>query len=235
MPETDEPDDDIALSGEYALGLLDAQERSAFETRLGGDPRLRQLVADWQESLVTLTGPVQPVQPPQAVYASVERRLFGRPAGRAAARNARRMSWPFALAGGMVGALAVLAIVVVLPFLAAPPPSSPGPTYAATIQNKATGLAIQARYDPSTERLIVDRKAGKVPAGHSLQLWVIPNGQTRPLSLGVIDQPSIQIALPADMAANIQTGTLAVSEEPPGGAPGDTPTTVLGSGPVQLQ
>jgi anti-sigma-K factor RskA len=60
----------------------------------------------------------------------------------------------------------------------------------------------------------------------SYELWLIPTGDARPRSLGLIQpgQP-IRLDIPADLAGRITPdATLAVSLEPPGGSPTGQPT-----------
>jgi anti-sigma-K factor RskA len=60
----------------------------------------------------------------------------------------------------------------------------------------------------------------------SYELWLIPSGETRPRSLGLVQpgQP-IRLDIPAGLAGRItQDATLAVSLEPPGGSPTGQPT-----------
>jgi anti-sigma-K factor RskA len=60
----------------------------------------------------------------------------------------------------------------------------------------------------------------------SYELWLIPSGDTRPRSLGLVQpgQP-IRLDIPADLAGRItRDATLAVSLEPPGGSPTGQPT-----------
>jgi anti-sigma-K factor RskA len=77
--------------------------------------------------------------------------------------------------------------------------------------------------------------AATVPAGKSLELWMLPDGSA-PKSLGVIPDSGVgRVTLPAapDVAlANVPA--LAVSLEPAGGSPTGAPTgPVLYSGKVE--
>ena len=60
----------------------------------------------------------------------------------------------------------------------------------------------------------------------AFELWLIPAGETRPRSLGLIQpgQP-IRLEIPSDLAGRVTPdATLAVSLEPPGGSPTGLPT-----------
>jgi anti-sigma-K factor RskA len=218
-------DDDTALAGEYVLGLLDPAEAQAFESRLGREPRLRTLVATFSEGLVTLTDPIAPVRPPASVKAALDRRLFS---GAAPAR----LSLGRLIFGALTGAIAVLALVMALPFLA--PPGATAPELHAEIATADRGLVVLADLDLDTGRLDVARTAGAPLPGRSLQLWLIPQGETVPIPIGVIDAATSEHTVPADLAGRFRDGTLAISDEPLGGSPTGTPTNVLGAGAVSL-
>lgn len=66
------PDDDIAtLSGAYALDALSADERDAFEARLGESESLRHEVTELADTAVLLGRAIAPVEPPPALKASI--------------------------------------------------------------------------------------------------------------------------------------------------------------------
>ena len=77
--------------------------------------------------------------------------------------------------------------------------------------------------------------AAAVPAGKSLELWMLPTGQA-PKSLGVIPDSGVgRVALPATPDVSLaNVPALAVSLEPFGGSPTGAPTgPVLYSGKVE--
>ena len=97
MTGTVDENDDIALVGEYALHLMDAQERRVFDKRLADEPPLRQLLRDWDEGLISLAADIAPVAPPRALKARIDAALFG---AEAVPSGARRL-W-LRLGGGAV-------------------------------------------------------------------------------------------------------------------------------------
>ena len=224
-----DPDDDVALAGEYALGLLNPAERRDVEMRLGGEPALRRLVAEWLEGLVTLTDPIQPVEPPADLRRRIEESIFTETPLRT------RPGIPVlgALMGMLVGVLAVLVVMFAAPLLL-PPTAPAGPVYTATIATTDNSLTVLARFDPATGVLTADRTKGAPAPGRSLELWVIPAGATTPVSLGVIDTARSEITVPPALVPGVTGGTLAVSDEPAGGSVTGSPTTVLATAPVTL-
>jgi anti-sigma-K factor RskA len=66
-----------------------------------------------------------------------------------------------------------------------------------------------------------------------LELWIIPEGGA-PVSLGVLPEAeTAEVDLPEPFREGLPAGLLAISEEPPGGAPEGVPTgTILATGPI---
>lgn len=236
MSDTTDPEDDIALAGEYSLGLLDSDGRHDFEVRLGGNPALRKLVADWHEKLVQLTETIQPVQPPARIKHQIDLTLFGRRARRhrfVTPKHSAGVSFMRFLAGGVVGFGAVMVLALALPLFMAPPQVGPV-SHVAQIADPGTGLVVQASLDLATGALRVKRTSGEPASGRSLELWVIAAGTDVPVSLGVIDASPMVIRLSPEIAQQVATGTLAVSDEPKRGSITGRPTNVLGTGKVMV-
>lgn len=216
-------EDDIATAGEYVLLLLDAPQTAAFESRLQAEPPLRQLVTDWQEGLSTLTDEVAEA-PPAQLWARIERAAHG---GQAPAAPAT-----FSVSRWLVGALAAVAVAAVA-FVMLPTAPLP-PTHGAEIAAEDGSLVIQARYDGGGQ-LSLTREAGGARPGRALELWLIAEGADAPVSLGVLpDSRDALIDVPVELRAAMAQGTLAISDEPPGGSPTGAPTgEVLAAAPVR--
>jgi anti-sigma-K factor RskA len=93
-------------------------------------------------------------------------------------------------------------------------------------------MVIQARLEDGA--LSLTRIAGEAPAGRVLELWLIAADGV-PVSLGVLPETAeARLAVPALLQEALVPGvTLAITDEPPGGAPGGVPTgTVLAAGPI---
>lgn len=230
MPEpmTDGPtydEEDIALAGEYAMDLLSDDEREAFEARLQAEPGLAHLVAEWREGLVGLADEVDAVAPPVGVKSAIDRRLFG-------ADAARTSRWGFwqVVTGAATAAVAALAILL---FFGAPSGGPQGPTLMTEVAAEDQSFRMTAAFLPAEDILRVTPVVGTAPEGRVLELWLIA-GEDAPLSLGLLDDdaPS-DIVIPAALQDRLNGAVLAVSEEPPGGAPDGAPTgNILGSGVV---
>jgi anti-sigma-K factor RskA len=126
-------------------------------------------------------------------------------------------------------ALVVLAFFVLAPALRGP---AFDPTLHATLKSADGSLHIEAGYAPNGNLFKVIPELGSPADGRDFELWVIGADADAPVSLGVIasDGESLFEITP-EIAALIDGGILAVSDEPKGGSPTGAPTgAVLATG-----
>lgn len=231
MSDRDQPerDEDHILAGEYALGLLSAEEAAAFDARMGRDPDLRAAYAQWVEDFAAMTDDLTPQAPPAHVWQRLEAGLF--PDARPRARWPRRL----ALWGGGLATAAVLALALVTGGDWRTPPQLPVEAlYRAEVAAEDRSLVVEAVYDAATGTLLLDRAAGAPAPGRSLELWLIA-GEAAPVSLGLLPEDR-RGALPVSDALRprLPGAVLAVSDEPRGGSPTGAPTgEVLATGAVR--
>lgn len=223
MSEPNERDDDRLLAGEYALHLLDADARRAFQARLDVDPELGRLVREWDEALAPLAEGFGEVAPPAALKRRIEGVLF---AERAAPTRGRAWGWLAGLGAGV--AAAVLALVLLVGW-----PGGERPVYVAELAAEDGTLVAAARYDDGT--LALEQAPGTVPPpGRVLELWLLAEGATIPVSLGVLPEAAATtVVVPEELVPRLLGGLLEISSEPPGGSPTGLPTgEVLGVGQI---
>lgn len=200
-------DDDMALAGEYVLGVLDAPERAAVERRIKSDPAFAARVTRWEYDLGGMNGDFAEARAPNLLPA-IEARLFGKPAP----KPARGWFWQFLGGATVAGALGVLVLATL------PPPLPPGPVLTATLAAEGQPLIIAARFQD--DELVLTRIGGQpAPAGAVHEAWVII-GDAAPVSLGLLDQPELRRPLDALPEGAI----LAISLEPAGGSTTGAPT-----------
>ena len=215
----DSPHDGNLIAAEYVLGVLSAAERREVERRLVGEPALASEVALWEERLIGLTDAVVPVAPPDAVWSRVERAI-GTVASPPSVWQRLTFWRNLAIASATVAAASIAALVYIglvpgarVPLMATLSSIAGQPNFVASVA--ATG-----------NTLVIVPAALLTNDPRAYELWLIPTGETRPRSLGLIQpgQP-IRLDIPSDLAGQVTPdATLAVSVEPPGGSPTGLPT-----------
>lgn len=221
-------DADAALAAEYVLRLLGDAENAACAAREATDPTFAAAVARWRTEFAPLDATYVAAPPPGGTIDRIEARLFGaRPSLLA------RLWGNAGLWRGFAAAATIVALWFALPV--APPPGEPAAQLVSALAPAASPTEYLAVYAPQDGALRLNRVAGEAPAGRSLELWVIA-GEAAPVSLGVLPEaPMAELRLPAELAALVEAGAvLAVTDEPPGGAPGGVPTgQVQAAGPLR--
>ncbi|MEH6836633.1 MULTISPECIES: anti-sigma factor [Falsihalocynthiibacter] len=224
----DHNDDDTTLVGEYALHLLDAESRLAFEKRLRDEPDLRVLLREWDEGLVHLADDIPEVTPPAHLKSAIDARLFG------ATEPAPRFSlaWFFGHKGSVFAVVAMLVLAAY--FGPSMLDDTQAPTYTAEIAAEDRALVVTASFDPNSGEIDINRIVGSAAEGRVLELWLIADGAPAPVSLGVLPaSENAMISVPQTLIAAMNGGTLAISDEPTGGSPTGAPTgAVLAVGTI---
>ncbi|MFI8223856.1 anti-sigma factor domain-containing protein [Pseudomonas sp. NPDC085632] len=208
-----------ALAADYAIGLMSAPARRRFEQLLLDDAVLRAEVAQWQESLTSLTEalPEQPV--PERVWHSITARIEPQ----VLHVPKKRPFWNWLRLTAAVCSIAVLVFFGSLY-------NRDDARYRATLlsADAQPALKVEAHADYlQVEPLTL----AAVDADRSLELWAIP-ADGKPISLGVIPAGG-KGKVELSEAQKVLIGkpiALAVSLEPKGGSPTGHPT-----GPVLYQ
>jgi anti-sigma-K factor RskA len=221
-------EDDIALAGEYVLGLLDAADEAASAARIATDADFAAEVDAWRLRLQPMVDGND--TPAPAHIWSIINSALPHPTGQDTGRSSVRI-WQM-LTGISATAAAVLAVILLQQPVPLTPPKPETPLVAAL--GSETGQAsITARYDASNGQMLltpVSLDTGKLYP----ELWVVPaDGKAR--SLGIVrgDVPS-EININTEMRDFLNEGaTLAITPEPAGGAPGGKATgPIIASGKI---
>ena len=223
-------DDLHNAAAEYVLGTLPADERARLKVEMERNAELSTAVRWWERRLAGLGEAVTAEPVPARLWEAIEqatRQEASATAGGTIAGNVVQLRRRLAVWRGAAlaaGALAAgLAGVVVLDRLSVPA-APEGGRYVAVVDAEGREPALIAEVDTRTGTIRVRSVAAEVPAGRSLELWHIPEGQEA-RSLGVIEAggpPTL-----ADRLAGPANGMIAVTLEPPGGSP-----TGVATGPV---
>jgi anti-sigma-K factor RskA len=211
-----------ALAADYAIGLMPSAARRRFEQLLLDDAALRAELAQWQESLATLTEtlPEHPVPDRvwQGITARIEPQVLHVPE--------KRPFWNW------LRVTAALCSIVVLVFLGSLY-NRDDARYRATLLTADAQPALKVEAHADYLR-VEPLTLATVDSDRSLELWAIP-ADGKPISLGVIPAGG-KGKVELSEAQKVLIGkpiALAVSLEPKGGSPTGQPTgPVLYQGPL---
>ena len=241
-----EPPEGALTAAEYVLGVLDAAARRAAEIRLAREPAFAYDVAAWQRRLVPLIEEIFPVPAPLSLWPRIAS-AAGIQTGAPQTPRARTIDspslwqnlpfWRWLSAGAFAAAAASLAALFLLsrPTPQIPVPQ-PRPELVATMAQDDGKALFVATIDPSTGTLVVLPISVVIPAGRVAELWLIPPGDA-PHSLGLVDAQHAQpVSVPASLRAALgPKAIVAVTLEPPGGAPGGKPSgPIIAKGEIAL-
>jgi anti-sigma-K factor RskA len=220
-------EDDIALAGEYVLGLLDTAGEATANARIATDADFAAEVEAWRLRLQPMLAGEEKPQP--HVWAAVDGALPS-PTGQDVGKG-KLLFWR-SLTGISVGAAAILGILLMQKPDAIPAPAPAAPLIAA-LGSETGAASLTASYDAVSGRLIVTPVS--LDTGELYpELWIIPaDGKAR--SLGIVESRSATSrVVPNDLRQFMGAGgTLAITPEPEGGAPGGKATgPVIASGKI---
>ncbi len=211
-------DDLDLLAGEYVLGTLSADERAAVERRLLDHPDLARRIEAWGARLAPLSEDLEPIAPRPQVWQRLRRSLAVRP------KPAPPLPWWSRIGfwRGWAGA-ATAAAIALASFMV----TVPTPPQLVAVLNDGSGRplwVVRAAVDAGS--LLARPVAAPVPMPTVPELWLLPAGGGRPVSLGVLDSSgSNRRNLVAPVHDLLRAGNvLAVSLEPPGGSSTGQPT-----------
>lgn len=217
------------LASEYVMGLLSAEETTAFEARMANEKGVLTAVAAARERFLELDLTADAYEPAGALWDNIVGKLdqpqpsstvveFG---PRAAVRSPRNSGfWAgFGAASMAAGLVAAVATAAVWPKLLAPQPS----LIVVLLDAQAKpGAIIEAFADDKVR--IVPLENFEVPEGRVIQVWTLPDAKTGPVSLGLLPQVHEATlsgpSLPKPKADQLYEFTL----EPAGGSPTGRPT-----------
>lgn len=222
-------EDDIALAGEFVLGLLDAAEQAKAQARATTDAAFAAEIDAWRSRLASMADGAD-VAAPDHLWANIQQAL-PQPTEQDVGRFTVRI-WQ-----GLTGiSLAIAAYLGVLLWQqpAVPNIDTPAPLVAAL--GSADGkAAITAHYDLKSGELLLTPVA--LDTGQLYpELWIVPaDGKARSLGMMAVDKPTLVAVTPQMRQFMAAGGTLAITPEPAGGAPGGKATgPIIASGKITI-
>ncbi len=242
-----EPPDANVLAGEYVLGLQDSALRRQLQARIEADPGFARQVHAWEQHFAPLLDEIAPVPAPVQLWPRIRTQLGWSPV-----EGARRGVWQsmaFWRGATALAAAAAVAAIAIGHFPRAPMPVPPTqvvvqpPPRPVEQPKPVTTLA----HDDGSPGWLASLDAAHgtvmmvpVPApadaqGRVPELWLIPAGEA-PRSLGLVSiNKAHTVAIPQALRRALIAGsTLAITLEPPGGAPQGVPTgPIIAKGSLQ--
>jgi anti-sigma-K factor RskA len=214
------------MAGEYVLGVLDDVSRAQAQSRIQTDPAFAELVESWERHLLPLHENIAAVAVPARLLEGVRRRLGWQ------AQGQRESLWQSLGFWRGVSALAASVALIALIF-GRGPMSNTSPADESQLARTVTTLA----HDDGTPGWLASVDVNKgavlmvpVPAGADVQgrvpeLWIIVPGQPA-RSLGLVSiNKSHTVTVPSALRRALMDGSiLAITLEPPGGAPAGVAT-----------
>jgi anti-sigma-K factor RskA len=209
-------------AGEYVLGLLSEDERDAFEDELARSAGARLALRHAQECFAELDATAPPVHTPPTLWSRIETSLdtpFGDSASNVVPlrRKAPTRFWQ-----GFATAAAAAAMLLAVGFGTLRTLFAPAPELIVVLLNaQSQPAAIVEAYHGQRVR-VVPLERFNLPAGKALQVWTLPNRDTGPVSVGLIEGTSAT-TMEYDLPARIdQFYEITVEQE--GGSPTGKPT-----------
>ncbi|WP_455922054.1 anti-sigma factor [Pseudomonas putida] len=200
-----------ALAADYAIGLMPPTARRRFEQLMADDRGLQVELAQWQQTLASLTAPIAEQPVPEQVWERIVARI--EPQRLHMPRRSRRRGWLLAAA-----ATVVLAVAIGLFH------GRDQAQYSATLVSAGDQAAV--KIEAFDQYLQVEPLAlASAPADRSMELWAIPASGV-PVSLGLMPEGGkgrIKLSEAQRKLLGAQV-TLAISLEPAGGSPTGQPT-----------
>lgn len=220
-------EDDIALAGEYVLGLLDAAGEAQANARIATEPVFAAEVEAWRLRLLPMLDGEE--TPPAHLWPVIEKAL-PLPTGQDVGQGKLRF-WQ-TLTGISVSAAAILGILLLQKPEAPQAPAPEAPMIAA-LGSETGNASLTASYQAASGQMIVTPVS--LDTGELYpELWIIPADGT-PRSLGIVASSEITaMTVSADLRQYMDAGsTLAITPEPQSGGPGGKPSgPVIASGKI---
>lgn len=225
--------DDMALAGEFVLGVLDRAERASVERRIQRDPAFAAAVADWQRHFAGLDATTPGVTPSPELWSRIEASRLAQRSGRPATRgepllsglwNSLRLWRP----AGLAGTLAALVLGFALLMRISAGPETPQLVAVLSAPDGRAAAVVNAFANGTVQLIPLDTIP--VPDGRVLEVWTLQTREQGPVSLARMDKART-IRLDLRGLSPAQVGHLfEITLEPQGGSPTGKPT-----GPVLMK
>ena len=212
------------LAAEYVLGTLRGRARDRFSALLRYDYDLRRVVAAWEARLTPLAAAAHEVEPPARVWRSISQRIAG---------DGSKVGWWSSLALWRGLAATALCFTLILAALLNAVPRPEPPMAMVTVMTDDKGIpALVVSWPPMKSmrepyiRVKVVQEHPVMDSGTSWEMWMMPENQAAPVSLGLIttDRDQVMKLDPALASRMGSAKAIAMSVESAKGSPTGAPT-----------
>ncbi len=244
----DPPEGDM-LAAEYVLGVLDADQRRSAMQRVQTDLQFASEVATWEQHFSPWLENIAPMAVADHIWPRIQQSL-GLLSPVRADRTVMPTSsssswwdsvsvWRWLSAGGFAAAAASLFALMInakgpqtapapptpIATVPVPVPDEAKPDMVAAITADDGSAAFMATIDSQHGKIMMVPVTANIPTGKVPELWLIPEGGAAQ-SLGLLDPTRAHsVDIPDAMrSAFAADAVLAITLEPPGGAPSGTAT-----------
>jgi anti-sigma-K factor RskA len=212
------------LAGEYALGLLGEDERDAFEDLLARNSGARFALRRARERFAELDATAPSADVSAALWHRIETKLDRPSPATGNVTPLRRRPAPASrFWHGFAAAAAAAIALVAVGYGTMRSVLAPQPQLIVVLLNaEAQPAAIVEAYHGESVR-VVPLQRFDLPAGKALQVWTLPNRETGPVSVGLIEGVSATTLHP-DLPAPRFDQFYEITLEQEGGSPTGKPT-----------
>ena len=222
MSALDDNRDDRALAGEYALGLLEGEERAAAERRAASDAAFAHEVEAWRARFAAFDD----ATPPQAAGDELWRKIeAGVPIRTSTASPKSRVRFWDSIPALRASIYALAALILVLGIglgfttrMALQQPVM----IAVLLDGNRAGAVVHTFADG--RHVLLPLTSIDVPRGRALQVWTLPSRERGPVSVGLMNQArTLQLTL-ENLPATRPDQLFEITLEPETGSPTGRPT-----------
>lgn len=216
------------IAAEYVLGTLRGKARARFELWLRSDPQLRAEVNAWQSRLTPLADTAPAIEPRDRVWHAIQARI------NPSAATQQSKSWFESLGfWRWSSVLSATAAALLFGFIATNPRQTivePNNMMVSVMQDEASSPKITVAWSvdeharPRLRLRVIGHQV--MEDGTAWELWMLPDGEQGPKSLGLISTHEAQfVDVPPELWPAVKKAAgMAMSVEPKGGSPTGKPT-----------